>query len=363
MTVRRLPWLLPICVSAVLAVSWPAQTASLPSFRLISGPPYAVPGRVDSSVPMVWTRVDGLMTLVAFASWGGIPIRMAGPDLEHLQPAGDPVIVPHPGDGIWFESVIADQADRTWYAYYHHEQPANVCNRPESIPQIGAAKSTDRGLTWINLGIILQAPPGSEVCTSTNKFVLGGVGDASAMVDRDWKDVYFYFSNYGRDPLTQGVVVARMPWADRDNPRGRVTIWQDGAWISPVRRAGTTDVLDYPAGTSILRPSSPWHDGIEAADAFWGPSIHWNTLLQHYVMLLNRTKDEAFNNEGIYISFARALDDPRGWSAPQKILKGGGWYPQVAGLEPGVGTDKQMGRIGRLFLTGSSMHHIEFSVH
>ena len=42
----------------------------------------------------------------------------------------------------------------------------------------------------------------------------------------------------------------------------------------------------------------------------WGPSIHWNTYLERYVMLLNRAKDESFNNEGIYVSYARTLMIP-----------------------------------------------------
>ena len=78
-------------------------------------------------------------------------------------------------------------------------------------------------------------------------------------------------------------------------------------------------------------------------------------------MLLNRTRDEAFNNEGIYVSFAATLDDPRAWSVPRKILNGGDWYPQIAGLEAGSGTDKQMGRIARFFLTGRSTRYIEFT--
>jgi hypothetical protein len=142
-------------------------------------------------------------------------------------------------------------------------------------------------------------------------------------------------------------------------------VWQDGVWLSPIRRPGSaanaTVEFDYPAGTPMLRPTSPWHDGIQAANVFWGPSIHWNTSVNRYIMLLNRTRDEAFNNEGIYVSFAGRLDDPRGWSAPQKILKGGNWYPQVAGAEPGIGTDKQAGRFARLFLTGRSNHYIEFA--
>jgi hypothetical protein len=35
-------------------------------------------------------------------------------------------------------------------------------------------------------------------------------------------------------------------------------------------------------------------------------------------------------------------------------------YPQIAGREPGIGTD-ETGRIARFFLTGRSMHYIEFS--
>jgi len=355
-----------LCVSGALGASLPAQTIPLPATRLLSAPTLAVPGRVDSSVPMTWTRVDGELTLVAFASWGGAPMRMTGPNLEGLQVTGDVVLTPHPGNGIWFESVIADETDTTWYAYYHDELPAFVCGRPDrSIPRIGAAVSTDRGVTWQNLGIILEAPPHSEVCSSSNRYVVGGVGDVSVMVDREWKDVYLYYSNYERDPGAQGVLVARFPWADRDAPQGRVTVWQEGVWLPPTVRplTGTDEVpieWDYPSGTPIVRTTSPWHDGQTAANAFWGPSLHWNTSLQRYVMLLNRTRDESFTNEGIYISFAPTLDDPRAWSTPKKILSGGGWYPQVAGLEPGSGTDREMGGRGRFLVTGRSTRFIEF---
>jgi hypothetical protein len=356
-----------LCVYGALGVRLPAQTTPLPTTRLLQAPTLSVPGRVDSSVPMTWTRIDGQLTLVAFASWGGIPMRMAGPSLEGLQVTGEVVIVPHPGHGVWFESIIPDETDSTWYAYYHHELPAYVCGRPEqSIPRIGAAVSSDRGVTWHNLGIILEAPPRTEACESSNRYIIGGVGDISAMVDRDWKDVYLYFSSYGRDPHAQGVAVARFAWADRDAPRGRVTAWQDGVWLlpTPAPLTGTDDVpleWDYPAGTPIVRPTSPWHDGQEATNAFWGPSLHWNSSLQRYVMLLNRTRDESFTNEGIYVSFAASLDDPGAWSAPQRIMSGGGWYPQVAGLEPGSGTDKETGRLARFLVTGRSTRYIEFT--
>jgi hypothetical protein len=77
-------------------------------------------------------------------------------------------------------------------------------------------------------------------------------------------------------------------------------------------------------------------------------------------MLLNRARDENFTNEGIYVSFAPRLDDPRGWSPPTRILGGGGWYPQVAGLEPG-GTDREAGRRARFLVTGRSTRVIEFT--
>ena len=44
----------------------------------------------------------------------------------------------------------------------------------------------------------------------------------------------------------------------------------------------------------------------------------------------------------------------------EKGMNGGGWYPQVAGVEPMTGTDKQAGKRGRFLITGRSEHYIEF---
>jgi len=99
----------------------------------------------------------------------------------------------------------------------------------------------------------------------------------------------------------------------------------------------------------------------DKVDAFWGPSVHWNTYLEQYVMLLNHAKDSAWSQEGIYISFAPRLDDPSLWTKPVKILDGGIWYPQVMGLEDGSGTDKVAGRQARFFMGGVSQHLIQFT--
>jgi hypothetical protein len=145
-------------------------------------------------------------------------------------------------------------------------------------------------------------------------------------------------------------------------------IWREGIW-QPARRlrqmaqdGSTFFRYLYPAATPIFPTTDSWHDDDETStDAFWGPSVHWNTYLQQYVMLLNRAKNSQFDAEGIYVSFAPTLNDPSQWSTPEKILSGGSWYPQVVGLEPGVGTDKVAGERARLFMAGRSDHLIQFS--
>jgi hypothetical protein len=312
---------------------------------------------------MIWDLVDGTWRLFAFASWGGVPIRMSGPAMDQLQGGGPVTINPHPGHGIWIESIVPDESG-TWYGYYHHEVPAVVCQRPDrAVPRVGSARSFDRGLTWEDLGVVLEAPADRLACDSSNRFIVGGLGDVGVMRAPGGTDVFLYFSQYSKLASEQGVTVARLAWADRDTPGGRAMIWQNGAWVPPTRAASPDEsgtVWTYPAGTPLVPVSRPWHDGNPEADAFWGPSLHWNQYLERYVMLLNRTKDEAFNNEGIYVSFARTLDDPRAWSTPRKIMNGGGWYPQVAGLEIMTGTDKQAGQRARLLITGRSEHYIEF---
>lgn len=114
----------------------------------------------------------------------------------------------------------------------------------------------------------------------------------------------------------------------------------------------------HPAGTPLFPTSRSWHDEGGVSDAFWGPSVHRNTYLQMYVMLLNRTQDVQFTPEGIYVSFNPSLD-PAGWSPPRRLMAGGQWHPQVLGLEEG-GTEKLAGRTARLFLSGASYHVLEF---
>ncbi|MBI2186107.1 MAG: hypothetical protein HYU37_03155 [Acidobacteria bacterium] len=180
-------------------------------------------------MPLAWELVDGRWRLFALTSFGGIPARHSGASLDQIQQAGPATVVPHPGHGIWIESIVPDESG-AWYGYYHHERPAEACGRGDRfIPRLGAVRSTDYGSTWEHLGFILEAPADSLACDSSNRFVLGGIGDVSAVLDHTKTSLFLYFSQYSKTPSDQGIAVARLAWADRDAPVGRVTIWRNGA--------------------------------------------------------------------------------------------------------------------------------------
>jgi hypothetical protein len=204
--------------------------------------------------------------------------------------------------------------------------------------------------------VILEAPAGSTQCQSTNHYFVGGVGDCSAILDANRQWLYIFFSAYLRDVEKQGVAVARLRWSDRDAPAGRVSVWDDGVWRYPLRVDDRT--LAYDTATPIYPAAQSWHT--KNVDAFWGPSVHWNTFLKEYVMLLNRARDENFGQEGVYVSSSPSLDDPSKWSPPLRVMSGGRWYPQVLGLEEESGTDKLAGERARFFVSGTSTYEIVF---
>ena len=335
----------------------------VPTATLIPAPAISFGGVSDSNSPAVWETVNGQLRFFTFTSVSGWATRHVGTQLSTLFTVGgigfEPVAPPH---GVWLEAIIPD-VDGTWYGYYHNERPAEVCDDPRTIPRIGAARSRDFGSTWEDLGILLEAPPGSHDCDSTNTYFVGGVGDFSVMLDHDEKDLYFFFSQYAEQERTQGVAVGRLAWSDRDDPVGKISVWyRNQTWI-PARRLRVMSedpVYVYPGGMPIYRVVDGWHED-QVVDAFWGPSVHWNTYLQQYVMLLNRARSTSWQQEGIYVAFSPTLDNPMSWSTPQRLLTGGQWYPQVIGTEAGSGTDRIAGQRARFFLGGRSQYFIQFS--
>jgi hypothetical protein len=337
------------------------QTLAIPSARLLNATTLRLPADVDSNSPAVWERIDGRLRLFVMASVSGYTTRTEGIDLTRLE-AGSEVTFTnrHPGHGVWFEGVVPD-IDGTWYGYYHNERPAEMCNTLRTIPRIGAARSYDLGASWEDLGIILESPPGTFDCTSANRYFVGGVGDFSVMLEAESQYLYLFFSQYADRENAQGVSIARLAWADRDNPAGKASVWlRNQTWL-PARsfrtRSGERHI--YPAGMPIYRANNEWHDD-PAVDAFWGPSVHWNSYLGQYVMLLNRARDASWTQDGIYVAFSPTLHDPRSWSPPQRLLAGGRWYPQVIGTEVGIGTDRFAGERARLFISGRSDYVIQF---
>lgn len=314
------------------------------------------PSDTDSNSPAVWQTFRGEPRLVVFNS-APHPVWNTGATIDTLA-AGAPVRYRTDTNGArWIEAIVPDSAGRL-YGYYHNE-PSGVCPEEsgKTAPRIGAARSLDGGRTWTDLGIVIEAAPATAVCDAPNRYFAGGVGDFSVILDQSETDLYFLFSTYGPDIAHQGVAVARLLWGHRDAPQGAVAIWSDDVWRYP---DPTDSGWVYPAATPILPAQVSWYEPSGVVDAYWGPSIHWNTFLERYVILLNRAKDWDWNQEGIYISSTTRLDDPMSWPAPQKILDGGRWYPQVIGLEPGRGTDRLAGERARFFMGGVSEYEIVF---
>jgi len=257
--------------------------------------------------------------------------------------------------GRWIEATFKD-SDGKLYGWYHRE-PRGVCGEERSLtaPQIGAAVSTDDGMHWRDLGIVLKAPADSLYCETANRYFAGGNGDFSVILDRNKQHFYFLIGTYNKDKAEQGVSIARMPYTDRDTPVGKVVKWYKGDWSEPGVGGRSSPI--FPAAAS-------WHE--PEGDAFWGPSIHHNTHLNQYVVLLNRAKDQNWAQEGIYVTYNPDLSDPSGWSKPVKILdapelEASKWYPQVIGVDARrAETDKLSGQIARLFVAGISKWELVF---
>lgn len=302
-----------------------------------------MPSRVDSNSPAFWH--DGELTVLN--SWG-FPALSRGPD-QFQQQLADPIELDDQEHlPLWIEAVWKDP-DGVLYGWYHHE-PQNLCpGTTLTAPRIGAVVSFDGGRTFRDLGIVLES--GDPVdCSAKNGFFAGGHGDFSVIPGRYRKHLYFLFTNYGGSRESQGVVVARMAIADRNSPAGAVWKYYAGNWTEPGLGGRTTPI--FPAQVNWQRPD---------ADSLWGPSVHWNTYLRSYVMLLNRSCcSPGWPQEGIYISYNRDLGNPSGWTRPTALLRPKGWYPQILGTRPGD-SDTRAGQTARLYVNGVSEWTIWFN--
>lgn len=316
-----------------------------PRARLEPAPLLEFPADPDCNSPCFWH--DGQLHL--FTS-NQKPSRSVGPDLERL---GRPVASVF-DDGAkklrWIEAVHL-RKDGILFGLYHREEYLGECPGREyfTVPDIGVARSRDQGRTWTDLGIVLQDHGVRRSCDTPNQFFAGGVGDPSWAIDRGGGHAYVFFSSYTDPVSNQGVQVARVALADLESPVGKVWRWTGTEWDAPGLGG---------RGTPAVAARVAWSD--PKADAFWGPSVHWNTHLGQHVVLVNRASDARWTQEGVYVFFARELSRPNTFTAPQKLHEGGSWYCQVIGDAAMQGTDSRAGQSARFFMKGKSRHRVVF---
>ena len=321
-----------------LLFAWCALLSGQQAY-LVPAEPVRMPGVGDSNSPAHWNRRG---QLVLYNS-DGTPVRSRGADQFSLTKTE---AIVWPIDLAWIESTWTD-GDGIVYAWYHQEKLIDCGELPRlSMPVIGAAVSRDDGRSFEDLGLVMTAdhPPN---CAARNGYFAGGLGDFTVTLDPERRYFYFHYSSYGGPVESQGVAVARMAFEEREHP----VVWKHSAdgWTEPGLGGQTVPFL--PATVD-------WADG--AAEAFWGASVHWNTHLGLFVMLLNHSCCFAgWPQEGIYISYSPELSNPAHWSTPVKLFDTGGWYPQVMGLGPGE-TDKVAGREARFYMSGLSEWTIVF---
>jgi hypothetical protein len=312
-------------------------------------PPIKFPSSADCNSPCWWSG-DQFNILTAT----GHPVLSTGSSVSDLQRIGDITFTGWRDGGRWIESVHQDP-DGVLYGWYHNEPAHLVPDQyqvgrqfPLTAPFIGAVVSYDNGATWDDLGLVLAGGPETLELEAHNFWFAGGNGDFTVILDRQHEYFYFLIGTYYKDVSQQGISLARMRYTDRGCPVGKVFKWHDESWQSPGLNGRVTPLLPV---------RSSWYD--PQPDTFWGPSVHWNTHLQQFVILMNRAIDPGWKQEGIYLSLAPDISDPGCWSEPQRILDESGWYPQVIGAQPGE-TDRECGAEARLFIHGESRYRILF---
>ncbi len=338
-------------VVVALTISRPAhaQTAApIPNLLTVTftpAPALAFPNPTDSNSPAFWD--DDAFYI--FNSWGGQPRRARGTSIDNAadtNPGGSSSAYTNEGTaGRWLEAVVRDDETGRLYGWYHEEIETPCPQGKRTWPEIGAAISADDGETWDDVGLILTPRDGSVTCDTDHPVTNGGIGDFSVILDRSPDPashyIYFIFSSYGGDLEEQGISFARMLWTDRDEPfdrssgRSQALKWDGSAWNA----AGI-------GGRSV----AIFHDAQQVSwtsaqnNGYWGPSVHWNSDLQKYIVVMDRSQGGNYVTQGVYMTYTTDLTNPASWATPKSIITDSqGWYPQVIGAPAIDGTDKAAG--------------------
>ncbi|MDR1824855.1 MAG: hypothetical protein LBR27_05935 [Bifidobacteriaceae bacterium] len=331
---------------------------------------------------------DGATPEEAFAT---APGGFRRPTMPPNAPVGEPGL----HGAVWFETIYVDPAverGHRLFALYHNENyPATLPYDPASgegyrsenwprgmlgegsaqaVCRIGLMVSDDGGVSWRDLGIILQDRHPNLVLApvNTNDTFPGGVGDPSAVASGDY--LYVFFGEYGYpeafsaqtydrqvEMSCQCISVARLALADLDEPSGKAGRW-DGASF-----AGAPDKPGVPVASLKIPEADGGGPASSGQDSFyWGPSVSWNEYLECWVMMMARSDHSTWIGDSIWVSTNPHRDLGEGansqdWSAPCLVLRRPGhtmWYPS---LQPALDptqveryTASSMGRKARLWV-------------
>lgn len=324
-------------------------------------PLVAFPNPTDSNTPLVWIGDQ----LAVFSSDSGRTLRATGATLEAEQTDDEttPGYTDDIGSGRWLESVLRDDDSGRLYGWYHNEVPTDCPQGIRLWPQIGAAVSDDDGTTWDDLGVILTPREGTVSCDTDHPVTDGGIGDFSVILDGNDDPAkhfaYFLFSSYGGDLEEQGISFARMLWIDRDAPldhfsgESAAAKWDGQGWNAP--GIGGRSVAVFHDAAQVTWNSTQ-------NNGYWGPSVHWNTDLHRFIVLMSRSGGGNYDPDGIYMTYTASLDAPQSWATPKLVIENDqGWYPQVVGDVAVHGTDKLAGERARYFDQGVSQFFITFA--
>ena len=248
--------------------------------------------------------------------------------------------VPSRPGRVWMEALWKDPEAGTLYGWYHFEPSDLPCL---TAPVIGAAISDDDGLTWEDRGFVLDSAYDPD-CDYDNGFMTGGNGDFDVVYDQPSQTFYFLFSNYAGPIEEQGIGIARSSLEDKGQP-GTVFKYYDNTWTEP----GIGGKV-----TALFQATADWKGPF--TDAYWGPSVHWNSYLNQYVALINHTVGGDYTQEGSYITFSHDLLT---WTQPQKVVDGGDWYAEFVGIGADD-TSSVAGQSLRLYIHGASTAIVQF---